>query len=126
MSARFVAGLLVGVIGSGTVAGWLFALFEWIGADMNPAAGHVGFLGWAAMLATWGAAEFVGQTLAANVARSVAVIWFVAATHAAILLFTYYHEPHLALLIGALMGFIIAWRIKDSDFVHMGRIVSAD
>lgn len=125
MTARFVGGLLAGVAGAGTVAGWLFAVFQWLGVHMDPDSGRFGFADWGAMLVTWTAAEFVGQTLAANVAQSVAVIWFVAATHAAILLFIYYYVPHLALLAGIPLGFVIARRIKDSDLVRIAGTVPA-
>lgn len=125
MVVRFVGGLLLGVVCSGTVAGWLFALFEWLGVQMDPATGRFGPVDWAAMLATWIAAEFLGQTIAANVARSVVVIWFVAATHTGILLFAYYYEPHPALLIGAPLSFLIAYRLKDSDLLRLAQIVPA-
>lgn len=122
-TARFLSGLLVGIAGSATVAGWLFAAFQWLGVRMNATTGSFRLVDWAAMLATWIAAEFAGQTIAANVARSVAVIWLVAATHAAVLLFTYYFVPHPALLVGAPLGFVIAWRMKDGDLVRMAKVV---
>lgn len=85
---------------------------------MNPPGGRLGLLEWAAILATWTAAEFSGQ-IAANLVRSVTVIWFLAATHAAILIGAYYFVPHPALLAGAPLGFLVAYHIKDSDFVTM-------
>lgn len=118
-AARFIGGLLVGIVGSATVAGWLFTVFEWLGVQLNPPGGRFGPLEWAAMLATWTAAEFAGQTIGANLARSVAVIWFIAATHAAILIGACYFVPHPALLAGAPLGFLVAYRIKDSDLVAM-------
>lgn len=122
-AARLLGGFLVGVVASGTVAGWLFVVFEWLGVTMDASKGPWEPVVWAAMLASWAAAEFVGQTVAANIAKSTTVIWLVASTHAAILLGAYYFEPDPALLAGAPLGFFIAYLIKDSDLLRMGRRV---
>ena len=122
---RFASGLSIGVMGSGTVAAWLFALFEWLNVGMDPTKGPIDPIAWGSMLATWVASGFVGQTIAANVARLPPIIWFVATIDAAILLFAYYLVPHPVFLIGAGLGFIVAFRLKDSDFLRMVKIVPA-
>ena len=120
-TVRFLGGLVVGVAGSGTVAGWLFALFEWLNVQMHPTTGSLRAEAWLAVLATWAALGFTGQTLAANVAQVAAVNWFVAAINAAILLFAYSVEPHAILLAGAALGFVVAFLLKDSDLLRVGR-----
>ena len=116
---------MVGVTASATVAGWLFQLFGWLDVQMDPENGALNPVAWGSMLATWAASEFAGQTLAANVAQRVVVIWFVATAHAAILLWYYSVMPHPVFLAGATIGLLIAYRLKDSDLLHMVRRVPA-
>jgi hypothetical protein len=122
---RFVGGLIVGVVGSGTVADWLFALFDWLNVEIDPTKSPLGPVGWGAALATWAASSFVGQAIAANVAQVPAIIWFVAAIDAVVLFWAYTVEPHPALLVGAALGFLVAFRLKDSDLLRMGEVLPA-
>lgn len=115
----------MGVVASGTVAGWLFALFEWLNVEIDPTKSPLGPLGWGAALATWAASSFVGQTIAANVAQAPAIIWLVATIEAAVMFWVYSVEPHPALLAGAILGFLVAFRLKDSDLLRMGKVLPA-